>query len=309
MIRFPWLTRAMCSTILLLGIGCGNKTHVVGSTADGSADGNGGSGGMTSLGGTGGLPAGAGGGSGAGGVAGGSGGTVSGTGGSGAGGVPATGGAGGTTLGSGGTGNGGGGSGGTLGAGGGSGGAAGAGGAWGQGGAGQGGSSGLDAGRDSSADATQPGCPASVPSGSCSAPAGTICYYGDDARWFCKTSAKCSQGVWQVTQPLAECTAAPDPGCPADPASPPASVCSLDGGTTATCVYSTGFCKCNFMTGGDPRAGWYCSAKLPAECPALPPGDGSPCTVTSGTWCTYGLPCSKTTQCIEGKWLTQLLAC
>ena len=53
MTRFPWLTRAMCSTILLLGIGCGGKTHVVGSVTDGSAGGKGGgSGGTTGLGGT-----------------------------------------------------------------------------------------------------------------------------------------------------------------------------------------------------------------------------------------------------------------
>jgi hypothetical protein len=54
----PWLTRAMCSTILLLGIGCGDKTHIVGSTADGSADSSGGGlGGPTSPGGAGGTGA------------------------------------------------------------------------------------------------------------------------------------------------------------------------------------------------------------------------------------------------------------
>jgi hypothetical protein len=136
----------------------------------------------------------------------------------------------------------------------------------------------------------------------------TICYYGDDARWFCKTSAKCSQGTWQVTEPLTGCTTAPDPGCPADPTSPPATICNADGGIKATCVYSTQFCACGYN--GGPNPAWVCSKNLPAECPALPPGEGSPCTTSSGVWCTYGPACARhDMQCFEGKWVTLLLAC
>ena len=241
----------------------------------------------------------------------GTGGVVTGTGGSGAGGiVTGTGGAGsgGTLYGSGGSGKGGSGNGGTVSAGGNSGGATGTGGAGGQGGTGQGGTARYDAGTDASIDATQPDCPSSVPSGSCSVASSTICYYGDDSRWFCKTSAKCSQGTWQVTLPLQGCTATPDPSCPADPASPPAGICSTDGGTKATCVYSTQFCKCGF-TGG-PEPGWVCSKNLPAECPALRPGDGSSCAMTSGVMCTYGVSCAgNDMQCVEGKWVTLQLAC
>ncbi len=224
----------------------------------------------------------------------GSGGILTGTGGS-TGGRTGTGG---TVPGSGGSGRGGSGSGGTISTGGNSG---------GQGGTGQGGTTAHDAGSDATYDASQPDCPAS-PSGSCSLPASTICYYGSDPRWFCKTSAKCSQGTWLVSDPMPECTAALDPSCPADPASPPTGICSADGGTKATCAYSTQFCRCAY-TGG-PNPGWNCSRNLPAECPALRPGDGSPCTMTSGVWCTYGLSCSgNDMQCIEGKWVTVLLAC
>jgi hypothetical protein len=42
MTRFSWLTRTTCLAILLLGIGCGGKTHIVGSLSDGSVgDGSG----------------------------------------------------------------------------------------------------------------------------------------------------------------------------------------------------------------------------------------------------------------------------
>jgi hypothetical protein len=43
MTRVSWLMRVMSSTVLLSGIGCGGKTHVVGAVADGSAGGDGGS--------------------------------------------------------------------------------------------------------------------------------------------------------------------------------------------------------------------------------------------------------------------------
>jgi hypothetical protein len=185
----------------------------------------------------------------------------------------------------------------------------GTGGAGGQGGTGQGGTALIDAGTDAADAAAQPNCPSAVPSGSCSVSTSTICYYGTDPRWFCKTSAKCSQGSWQLTQPVVECTATPDPSCPADPASPPTSICSGDGGIKATCLYPTKFCKCGFTGGSAP--GWVCSVTLPAECPALPPGDGSACTMTSGSWCVYGLSCSssKTMQCVEDRWVTLQIVC
>jgi hypothetical protein len=193
----------------------------------------------------------------------------------------------------------------TVGSGGSSGGAIGTGG---KGGAGQGGSAGYDAGIDTTIDAAQPECPSSVPSGACSVASTTLCYYGDDPRWFCKTSAKCTQGKWAVTDPLPECTATPSSDCPATPTSARTGLCTADGGTKAVCVYATQFCKCGY-TGG-PEPGWTCSKNLPAECPTLRPGDGSPCTTTSGVWCTYGTSCSgNDMQCVEGKWVTLLLSC
>ena len=57
MTLFSWLARTMCLAIFVLGIGCGGKTHVVGSVADSSV--GGGSGGTASAGGavgSGGLP-------------------------------------------------------------------------------------------------------------------------------------------------------------------------------------------------------------------------------------------------------------
>ena len=320
----------------LIGAACGSKDTVL-RARDGAVDqptagtggalpGSGGAGGAlggsggTTIPGTGGSTTGAGGavpgtgGTGSGGIVtgtggAGTGGSVLGTGGSG-GRLTGTGGAGsgGTVQASGGSGKGGSGSGGTVGTGGHSGGATGTGGTGGQGGTGQGGTAWYDAGTDAASDVNPADCPSSVPSGSCSVASSTICYYGDDSRWFCKTSAKCSQGSWQVTLPLQGCTAAPDPSCPADPASAPAGICSTDGGTKATCVYATQFCKCGFTGGPDP--GWVCSKSLPAECPALRPGDGSPCTMTSGVWCTYGVSCAgNDMQCIEGKWVTLQLAC
>jgi hypothetical protein len=298
------------AVVALIGAACSSKDTVLrerdnatgGASPDtgGASGALGGSGGNTGMGGSttgaGGAPTGSGGS--------GSGGIVTGTGGSG-GILPGTGGAGsgGTVHASGGNG-----SGGTVSAGGNSGGVTGTGGAGGQGGTGQGGTAWYDGGTDASIDASQPNCPSSVPSGACSVASSTICYYGDDTRWFCKTSAKCSKDTWQVTQPMTECTATPDPSCPADPASPPASICGADGGTKATCVYPTQYCKCGYM--GGPAPGWVCSKNLPAECPALPPGDGSSCTMTSGVWCTYGLSCSgHDMQCVEGKWVTELLSC
>jgi hypothetical protein len=47
----------------------------------------------------------------------------------------------------------------------------------------------LDAAQDVSSDSLPAACPSSVPSGSCSLAQATLCYYGDDSRWFCKTSA------------------------------------------------------------------------------------------------------------------------
>ena len=316
--------------VALIGVACSSKDTVL-RARDGAIDqptaGAGGA--VPSAGGAGGSLGGSGGNTGRGGSTTGAGGNLIGSGGSGSGGIvtgtggavaPGTGGGGGvltgtggigtggTVHGTGGSGKGGSGSGGTVGTGGNSGGVTGRGGAGGQGGTGQGGTAWYDAGTDASIDTAQPDCPSSAPSGSCSVASSTICYYGDDTRWFCKTSAKCSQGAWQVTQPMTECTATPDPSCPADPASPPASICGVDGGTKATCVYPTQFCKCGF-TGG-PNPGWVCSKNLPAECPALPPGEGSPCTMTSGVWCTYGTSCSgHDMQCVEDKWVTLLLAC
>ncbi len=335
---------SLITIIVLVGTACGSKDNML-RKGDGAVDqptagtggalpGTGGAGGSLESGGgnmgkggsttgTSGTPTGSGGSGsggtvtgtgGAGGVVlgtGGSGGIVTGTGGSGTGGIlSGTGGAGsgGTVPGTGGSGKGGSGSGGTISTGGNIGGVTGTGGAGGKGGNGQGGAAWYDAGTDASIDATQPDCPSSVPSGSCSVAASTICYYGDDTRWFCKTSAKCSQGTWQVTLPLTGCTATPDPSCPADPASPPVGICSTDGGIRATCVYATEYCTCGFTGGPDP--GWVCSKNLPAECPALPPGDGSPCTMTSGVWCTYGPSCSgRDMQCVGGKWVTLHLAC
>ena len=266
----------------------GSVTGTGGAGTGGTVPGSGGNGGIVT--GTGGR---------------GSGGIVTGTGGSGAGGRTGTGG---TVPGSGGSGKGGSGSGGTVSTGGNSGGVTGTGGVGGQGGTGQGGTARYDAATDAAGDASQPECPSSAPGGSCSVSSTIICYYGSDPRWFCKTSAKCSQGTWVVSDPMPECTATPDPSCPADPASPPAGICSADGGTKATCAYSTQYCKCGY-TGG-PNPGWVCSKSLPAECPALRPGDGSPCTVTSGVWCTYGPSCSgNDMRCMEGKWVTELLSC
>jgi hypothetical protein len=303
---------AVLAVVSLLGVACSSKDTVL-PARDGATDQpTAGAGGATP--GAGGAGGGSGGNTGAGG-------SLTGSGGIGSGGmVTATGGSGGILIGtggvgsggtvhaSGGSGTGGSGSGGTVGTGGNSGGVTGTGGAGGHGGTGQGGTTWYDAGTDTSSDATQPDCPSSVPSGACSVSSSTICYYGADTRWFCKTSAKCSQGAWQVTQPLTGCTATPDPSCPADPAAPPASVCSGDAGIKATCVYPTQFCKCGF-TGG-PNPGWVCSKNLPAECPALPPGDGSSCTMASGVQCTYGPSCSgHDMQCVEGKWVTLQLAC
>jgi len=56
MTLFSWLARTTCVAILLLGVGCGGKTHIVGSVADGSAgDKEGGLGGTVSAGGAQGL--------------------------------------------------------------------------------------------------------------------------------------------------------------------------------------------------------------------------------------------------------------
>jgi hypothetical protein len=307
------------AVMALIGAACSSKDAVL-RARDGAVDqspsGTGGA--LPDSGGAGGALWGSGGNSslGTGGRTTGAGGSVPGGGGSGSGGiVPGTGGVGtgGILPGTGGSGRGGSGSGGTVSTGGNSGGAIGTGGAGGQGGTGQGGTgqggtAWYDAGTDAAVDASQPECPSSAPGGSCSVSSTIICYYGDDTRWFCKTSAKCSQGTWVVSDPMPECTATPDPSCPADPATGPVPTCSTDGGTNPTCVYSTQFCKCGY--GGTPWPSWKCSANLPAECPALRPGDGSPCTTTSGVWCTYGLSCSGSDmQCIEGKWVTLLLAC
>jgi hypothetical protein len=219
-------------------------------------------------------------------------------------------GAGGTALGTGGSGSGRGGDGhgGALSTGGNSGVMPGTGGMAGQGGSAQGGTAWQDAGSDASYEVAQPNCPSSVPSGSCSVSSSTICYYGDDPRWFCKTSAKCSQNTWRVTPALAECATTPDPSCPADPASPPVSICATDAGASTTCVYSAQYCKCGFVGGLDP--GWVCTVAIPDNCPALRPGDGSPCAAPSGIMCTYGLACSgNELQCIEGRWVTMPLPC
>jgi hypothetical protein len=325
----------LASVLALVAAACSSKDSLL-SVYDGAVDpstpGTGGA--LLGTGGAGGSLGGAGGSTnrGSGGSATGTGGVIPGTGGSGSGGsvtgiggsgfggalqgsggigtgglLTGTGGGAGIVTGTGGSGRGGNGSGGTVSTGGNNGGVTGRGGTSGQGGTGQDGAVWYDAGADAS-DVNPPDCPSSVPSGSCSLSSSTICYYGEDTRWFCKTSAKCSQATWQVTLPLQGCTAAPDPSCPAEPTSPPAGICSTDGGTKATCVYSTGFCRCGF-TGG-PEPGWVCSKTLPAECPVLRPGDGSTCTVTSGVWCTYGPACSGSDmQCIEGKWVTLLLSC
>jgi hypothetical protein len=164
-----------------------------------------------------------------------------------------------------------------------------------------------DAALDVPGDSVPSDCPSTVPSGSCQVAQGTLCYYGDDSRWFCKTSALCTQGSWQVTAPLTGCSGSPPAACPADPASPPASICDADGGLGETCVYATKYCQCGYA--GMPRPQWVCTRSLPAECPVLPPAEGSPCTASIP--CDYRAGCGGDQYfvCTEGKWVARMLDC
>ena len=164
-----------------------------------------------------------------------------------------------------------------------------------------------DAAPDVASDSLPSSCPSSVPSGSCSLAQDTLCYYGDDSRWFCKTSALCTQGTWQVTAPLTGCIGSLPAACPSAPGSNPAAICNGDGGITGPCVYATKFCRCGY-TGLSVGPGWVCSEDLPADCPALPPAEGSPCTVNHE--CTYGPICSgQTLGCVGSQWVTRLVSC
>jgi hypothetical protein len=154
------------------------------------------------------------------------------------------------------------------------------------------------------ADAPPYACPAAIPSGTCSqATYPHTCWYGTDARWFCRTSALCATGgTWQVQPPLAECQSPPPAGCPPS-ASSPYPDCAVDAGVKPVCVYSDRYCRCGF-TGG-PQPGWTCTV-IPTGCPALPPDEGDPCSTSAS--CLY-YPCSKSAACESGTWHWHSLEC
>jgi hypothetical protein len=153
-------------------------------------------------------------------------------------------------------------------------------------------------------DGPKDNCPSTVPSGVCSKDVyPRTCWYGDDPRYFCRTSAVCAAtGLWQVQEAMPGCTDPLPAACPPEPSTTYAG-CSVDGGPDPICIYSDRFCKCRF--GGGPELVWGCTI-IPPGCPTLPPEEGDPCTGT--TQCVY-FPCSWGATCVNSLWHWSQLEC
>ena len=135
------------------------------------------------------------------------------------------------------------------------------------------------------------------------------CSWGDDPRPGCRTTARCQDGVWEVS--AAETAACGDllpAGC--FPSPPDAATACAD--TATSCWYDDGTrCWCSECAGGseypvcqlvDPPE-WACAGPS-ATCPYPLPQAGSACT-DEGTNC--GLDCGAPIRCQDGRW--QWLLC
>jgi hypothetical protein len=154
-------------------------------------------------------------------------------------------------------------------------------------------------------------CPAVEPAGgSCVAPEGQRCTYGEQVRPECRHDWTCSNGAWATTKSV--CLSPPADHC--NFTEPPSGVCGQEGDICV--VGAATICQCSSCFGGPcmaPPPKWACSGPpaMPG-CPAIVPNDGTACSA-EGLECAYGNPCSGSGAfaiCKAGKWLWDLqIAC
>jgi hypothetical protein len=145
-------------------------------------------------------------------------------------------------------------------------------------------------------------CPKTVPSAGeeCSATWAKDfrCWYGGDARPYCRDQAQCENGHWTMNSHSSSCPA-PSNACPSDPDNPPDGVCG--DGATLYCDYGGGVgCSCE-STGMQPMDGgaaltWSCFKPPSGACPKIIPNAGDLCYIgDSGGECEYGSGCTRYT--------------
>ncbi|MEA2697483.1 MAG: hypothetical protein QOI66_1754 [Myxococcales bacterium] len=166
------------------------------------------------------------------------------------------------------------------------------------------GSSGGSAG-DAAGSAGAGPCPSQPPiaATSCNV-ASLICEYGADPNPFCRTYARCEQGLWQLAAvSMTECPSTTATTCPTTLEAARDTACNEKG---AWCTWAPGTtCKCtdcrpgptgDYCT-GNPT--WHC-AKNSAGCPVGIPPSGSLCSGDQ-PFCTYGCEYG-TRRCTAGIW-------
>ncbi len=131
------------------------------------------------------------------------------------------------------------------------------------------------------------------------------CSWGEDRRTYCRTTASCYDGLWNVTQPTAADCEEPllPASCPESPATP-GTQCSDD---TLSCWYDDGTrCRCLACEGGfeypicrpiDPPE-WTCATPV-TGCPNPPAQAGEPCS-EEGLDCS--IDCTQPNVCQNGRW-------
>jgi hypothetical protein len=146
-------------------------------------------------------------------------------------------------------------------------------------------------------------CPATEPTGgSCDAPDGRHCTYGDSVGPECRTDWSCKAGAWVKAASI--CFTPPADHCaftepPTGPCANVPDTCIVGAATICNCATCTGPC--------DPTPyAWSCwPAPTTTGCPAIVPNDGTACS-TEGTRCVYGNACQQSganATCTDGAWL------
>lgn len=149
-------------------------------------------------------------------------------------------------------------------------------------------------------------CPDSPPTNDSACTGSLACTYGSHPDPTCRTSAKCTNSKWRVTDAPSRCSEQQLPAtCPAAPAN--GTTCSSHG---LNCHYADGtFCSCAVCTIEDTvmvcESGvdtWRCWTPPAGECPAFYPNLGSKCSLPASTSCQY--TCASRAGCsAEGVWV------
>jgi hypothetical protein len=143
---------------------------------------------------------------------------------------------------------------------------------------------------------------------------GQHCTWGDDPRFYCRTSAICNSSggsglTWMISMP--KCA---DPFPDECPASKPEAGGACDDDDGLDCHYDGGtYCYCTDCppSGSPCEPGpviWYCDEPPGGDCPDIVPNAGTECSVSADTSCQY-FTCGYAATCKDGVWTVEERPC